>query len=61
VALCLSVQGREKEAIIISMVRSNDNNQVGFLADQRRMNVAVSMLLIEPLDCSPLLHRPSCR
>jgi len=35
-------QGREKEAIVISMVRSNDNKQVGFLADRRRMNVAVT-------------------
>jgi len=35
------LQGREKEAIIISMVRSNDSKQVGFLADKRRMNVAV--------------------
>jgi len=35
-------QGREKEAIIISMVRSNPVREVGFLADQRRMNVAVT-------------------
>lgn len=35
-------QGREKEAIIISMVRSNDKREVGFLADSRRMNVAVT-------------------
>lgn len=35
-------QGREKEAIIISMVRSNTNKEVGFLSDRRRMNVAVT-------------------
>ncbi|KAG0596165.1 hypothetical protein M758_UG230200 [Ceratodon purpureus] len=35
-------QGREKEAIIISMVRSNDKHEVGFLNDNRRMNVAVT-------------------
>uniref|UniRef100_A0A7C9ADE8 DNA helicase n=2 Tax=Opuntia streptacantha TaxID=393608 RepID=A0A7C9ADE8_OPUST len=35
-------QGREKEAIIISMVRSNPRKEVGFLRDRRRMNVAVT-------------------
>jgi ATP-dependent RNA/DNA helicase IGHMBP2 len=35
-------QGREKECIIISMVRSNPKKTVGFLADERRMNVAVT-------------------
>ena len=34
-------QGREKEVIIISMVRSNSNKEVGFLKDDRRINVAV--------------------
>ncbi len=33
-------QGREKEAVVVSMVRSNDVGEVGFLADVRRMNVA---------------------
>jgi len=35
-------QGREMEAIIISLVRSNREGQVGFLAETRRMNVALT-------------------
>ena len=35
-------QGREKDAIIITATRSNKNGDVGFLADKRRMNVAVT-------------------
>lgn len=35
-------QGREKEAIVISLVRSNGAGEVGFLADTRRMNVAMT-------------------
>jgi ATP-dependent RNA/DNA helicase IGHMBP2 len=35
-------QGREKEAIIISLVRSNPEGEIGFLADTRRMNVAMT-------------------
>lgn len=37
-----SFQGREKEAVIISLVRSNQGNEVGFLRDTRRMNVALT-------------------
>lgn len=35
-------QGREKEAVIISLVRSNDRREIGFLGDIRRMNVALT-------------------
>jgi superfamily I DNA and/or RNA helicase len=35
-------QGREKEATVISLVRSNERGEVGFLTDVRRMNVAVT-------------------
>lgn len=35
-------QGREKEVVILSLVRSNSRGEVGFLADQRRINVAIT-------------------
>jgi ATP-dependent RNA/DNA helicase IGHMBP2 len=35
-------QGREKEAVILSLVRSNPENEIGFLADVRRTNVALT-------------------
>uniref|UniRef100_A0A8B9G5Q2 DNA-binding protein SMUBP-2 n=1 Tax=Amazona collaria TaxID=241587 RepID=A0A8B9G5Q2_9PSIT len=35
-------QGREKEAVILSFVRSNRKGEVGFLAEERRLNVAVT-------------------
>ena len=35
-------QGREKEAVVISCVRSNSAGEVGFLSDRRRFNVAVT-------------------
>jgi superfamily I DNA and/or RNA helicase len=35
-------QGREKEAVILDLVRSNADGQIGFLSDTRRMNVAIT-------------------
>ncbi len=35
-------QGQERDVILISLVRSNDEGQIGFLRDQRRMNVAIT-------------------
>ncbi|MFI5130590.1 MAG: AAA domain-containing protein [Chitinophagales bacterium] len=37
-----SFQGQEQETIIVSLVRSNDDGDIGFLKDYRRMNVAIT-------------------
>lgn len=57
-------QGREKEAIVISLVRSNTNGEVGFLADTRRTNVALTRArrkLIVIGDSSTLANHPFYR
>lgn len=35
-------QGQERDIIVISLVRDNDEGQIGFLRDLRRMNVAIT-------------------
>jgi ATP-dependent RNA/DNA helicase IGHMBP2 len=35
-------QGQERDIIYISLVRSNEKQQIGFLSDARRMNVAMT-------------------
>ena len=35
-------QGQERDLMIISLTRSNDRGEIGFLADERRMNVALT-------------------
>ena len=35
-------QGQERDIIVISLVRANDDGQIGFLSDLRRMNVAIT-------------------
>ena len=35
-------QGQERDVIVISLVRSNDQGDIGFLRDLRRMNVAIT-------------------
>lgn len=37
-----SFQGQEADVVIISLVRSNEENEIGFLKDYRRMNVALT-------------------
>lgn len=54
-------QGREKEVVILSLVRSNDKGEVGFLSDTRRMNVGMTRarrLLIVLGDSGTLSRHP---
>jgi superfamily I DNA and/or RNA helicase len=54
-------QGREKEAVVLSLVRSNAEGEVGFLADVRRMNVALTRARRKLLvigDSATLSHHP---
>src|SRR5260221_12341397 len=54
-------QGREKEAVVLSLVRSNPEGEVGFLADVRRRNVALTRARRKLLvigDSATLAHHP---
>ncbi|MFO0876565.1 MAG: AAA domain-containing protein [Gemmataceae bacterium] len=54
-------QGREKEAVVLSLVRSNLEGEIGFLADVRRTNVALTRArrkLIVLGDSATLAHHP---
>ena len=57
-------QGQERDIIVISMVRANDDGQIGFLRDLRRMNVAITrarMKLIILGDVPTLTRHPFYR
>jgi superfamily I DNA and/or RNA helicase len=54
-------QGQERDIILISLVRANDDGQIGFLRDLRRMNVAITrarMKLIILGDASTMTRHP---
>lgn len=54
-------QGQERDVMIISLVRSNPNGEIGFLADERRMNVAMTRakhLLVMVGDSATLSANP---
>ena len=54
-------QGQERDIILISLVRANDEGQIGFLRDLRRMNVAITrakMKLIILGDAKTMTRHP---
>eukprot|EP00826_Nyctotherus_ovalis_P063676 TRINITY_DN9339_c0_g1_i7.p1 TRINITY_DN9339_c0_g1~~TRINITY_DN9339_c0_g1_i7.p1 ORF type:complete len:678 (-),score=233.56 TRINITY_DN9339_c0_g1_i7:92-2125(-) len=57
-------QGREEDIIIISMVRSNSLGEIGFLGDDRRINVAITRARMQVVivgDSDTICYRPFLR
>ena len=57
-------QGQERDVIVISLVRSNEHGDIGFLRDLRRMNVAITrarMKLMIIGDRTTICHMPFYR
>ncbi len=57
-------QGQERDIIVLSMVRSNDDGQIGFLRDLRRMNVAITRARMKVIilgDVATLTRHPFYR
>ena len=57
-------QGQERDIIVLSMVRSNDDGQIGFLRDLRRMNVSITRARMKVIilgDVATLTRHPFYR